>query len=112
MTPGEALAAYRTSIAVTGESITLRTFTGTGAARTAADITVRARVRGYAPAELVGGITQGDREIIVLAADVTTAPKKGDQVIVRGRALTIEAVDDSTRRLAGVLMAYVLTARG
>ncbi|CAB4142659.1 hypothetical protein UFOVP452_28 [uncultured Caudovirales phage] len=112
MTPGEVRAAYRTSIAMTGEPVTLRTFTGAGASRTPADATVRARVRGYAPAELVGGVTQGDRELIVLAEDVATAPKKGDQVIVRGRTLNVEAVDDSTRRFAGILMAYVLTARG
>lgn len=108
----DARAAYRHSIAVTGETVTLRTFTGVGASRTGADVSVRARVRMFEPAQLVGGLQQGDRELIVLAEDVPTPPKKGDQVIVRGTTMTIQAVDDSTRRLGDVLLAYVITARG
>ena len=112
MTPAAALAAYRHSINVTGESLTLRTFTGSGATRTPADVVVRGRVRNYEPADMAGGTVQGDREIIILAVDVPTAPVKGDQVLVRGKWLTVQAVDDSTRRIAGTLMAYVIQARG
>lgn len=112
MTPAAALVAYRHSISVTGESVTLRTFTGAGAARTPADVVVRARVRSYEPSDLAGGTVQGDREIIVLAVDVPTAPVKGDQVLVRGKWLTVQAVDDSTRRIADTLMAYAIVARG
>ena len=104
--------AYRTSIAATGETVTLRTFTGAGASRSGTDTTVRARVRHYEPAQLVGGLQQGDRELIVLAEDVALAPKTGDQVIVRGTTMTIRAVDDSTRRIGDVLLAYVISARG
>lgn len=103
---------YRRMLARYGETITLRTFTGSGATRVGTDVSVRARVRDYAPAELVGGLQQGDREVIVLAEDVPTAPRKGDQVVVRGRTLNIQAVDDSTRRDGSTLLAYVLTARG
>jgi hypothetical protein len=112
VTPEAALTAYRHSIDVTGEVLTLRTFTGSGAARTPTDVIVRARVRAYEPSDMAGGTVQGDREIIVLAADVPTAPVKGDQVLVRGKWMTVQAVDDSTRRIADTLMAYVIVARG
>lgn len=106
MTPADAKAMYRRQIAAHGETITLRR---TGQS----DQSVRARVTGYEPEELVGGIQQGDRKVIVLAEDVTGfTPRKGDLVILRGAPLSIQAVDDSTRRVAGTLVAYELVARG
>ena len=72
---------------------------------------------GYAPHELVGNILQGDRRIILFADDllgkgfalpVTT----NDKVVVRGKELAIVAVDDSTRRVNDVLIAYELQVRG
>lgn len=98
-------------IARWGETITLRRML---TASTWTDISVRARVKGYAPDELVGGITQADRKIIALAVDVTFNPalRQGDKAIIRGRTMNLERVDDSTRRPSGELAAYELLAKG
>ena len=81
--------------------------------------TARAIITGYEPDELIGGINQGDRKIILSAEDLETAgfplPLKEnstDRVIVRGRTLMIAAIDDSTHRVAGVLNAYQIRATG
>ena len=116
MTPDTARGMYLRLIA-SGEEIRLRRYTGTGAARPFADYRVRAKVAGYAPEQLVGAIQQGDRTVIVLAADVSAAQfpvpiTSSDKVIVRGRELAIQSVDDSTRRVGGELVAYEIQARG
>ena len=107
---------YRDAIAEVGETITLRRFVAGGPPIKAE---VRARVTGYQPAELVGGIKQGDRRVIILAEDVEAtgfpvpfSTGGSDKTVVRGKALNIEIVDDSTRRVGGVLIAYDITARG
>lgn len=111
MTPDSAKAMYRRQLAA-GEDIILRRVNVSPTPNT--DIPVRARVIGYRPEEMVGGIQAGDRKIIVLADDVTFDPplKKGDKAVVRGRVLNLEVVDDNTRRVGGVLIAYELVARG
>ena len=60
---------------------------------------MRSRVRGYGPAELVGTIQQGDRNIVGLAEDLTNGGflmpvQATDKALVRGRELAIMAVDD------------------
>lgn len=107
---------YRKAISDVGEIITLRRIVAGGAP---IEAEVRARVTGYQPAELVGGIKQGDRRVIVLAEDVeaTGFPTPfstggSDKTVVGGKALNIEVVDDSTRRVGGALIAYDITARG
>jgi hypothetical protein len=117
MTPEEVKATYRQFLDEVGETVSLRRYTGAGASRPSFDATVKARVTEFAPHELVGGITQGDRKLIVLAQDLFDAqwpvpPKKGDKAIVRGRELNIEGVDDNTRRVSGVLAAYEIVVRG
>lgn len=79
-----------------------------------ADLTVVARITGYKPSELGGGIRQGDRKAVLLAQGVTFDPplRPLDKLILRGRILNIEIVDDSTRRAGGELIAYELTVRG
>lgn len=81
------------------------------------NVEVRARVTGFSPEELAGGIVQGDRKIIALEDDLVAASfpvplKVGDQVIVRGRTLRLESVDASTRRVGDSLIAYEMQARG
>ncbi len=80
---------------------------------------VLARIVGYAPHELVDGMKQGDRKAIVLAEDVemsgislplTTAGR--DKIVDGVRVCNIQIVDDSSRKLQGVLVAYELTIRG
>lgn len=117
MTPDSIKADYRRMMDKAGETITIRRYTGSGPNRPFFDAPVRARVVDYEPHELVGTIQQGDRKLIVLAEDLATAQvpldlRKGDKAVVRGRELNIEAADDNTRRVQGVLIAYELQARG
>ncbi|EHK56905.1 hypothetical protein [Allomesorhizobium alhagi] len=116
MTPDSIKASYRRALGAF-EEIVIRRYTGAGANRPYFDAPVLARVTGYEPKELVGTIQQGDRKLIVLADDLIAAQvpldlKKGDKAVVRGKELNIEAADDSTRRVAGVLIAYELQVRG
>lgn len=117
MTPAEALSDHRMMLQADGEIVIVRRYTGTGTTRPRFDAEVRGRVTGYQPHELVGSIVQGDRKVIVLAQDLLDRQfplnlVKGDKAVVRGKELNIEAADDSTRRVAGVLIAYVLQVRG
>jgi hypothetical protein len=95
-----------------GEEITVRRLSPL------TNITARAFVTGYLPEELVGGVNQGDRKVIVSAEDLEAKGfplplKPGvDKVMVRGRLMSIEDVDDSTLRVAGELIAYRLRVRG
>jgi hypothetical protein len=110
------LSQYRVKIAKVGEAITLRRMGPSGPVN---EVTVRARVTGYQPNELVGGIKQGDRRLIILAEDVEASGfpipfKTGgiDKAVVRDKVLNIGVVDDSTRRVGGILIAYDITATG
>jgi hypothetical protein len=128
MTPDEIKTAYRLNMDVVGEPIILRRYTSTGLNRTKIDLEIMARVTGYNPNELVGGIQQGDRRIIVLADDLELAVPNSppdspplsiffpivpsDKVVVRGKEMAIISSDDSTRRVLGVLIAVEIQARG
>jgi len=92
---------------------------GSGAARVPADYALKAvRVYGEGvPADLVDGLQQRDRTIILMDEDVvssgfpTPIRETVDKVVTRdGRELTIKKVDDDTRRIAGVLIAYEIIA--
>lgn len=120
MTPDDAKNSYRQLLTEHGELVTLRRFTGTGSPPSHTDYPssggIRARVRGYKPEELVGGIVQGDSEVILLAEDVTasaiTLPLvagANDWVVIRSKQHIIKRIDDNTRRIADELIAYQLT---
>jgi hypothetical protein len=113
MTPAAAMASYRRQM-VNGETVTLRRLSGAGAG----DYAVRARVREFRPDDVTGAIQQGSRKAIVLAEDVAASgfplpflPKQ-DRVVWNGKVLVIHAVDDATRRVQGVLIAYELDLAG
>lgn len=118
MTPAEARAMYRRQLEQHGETIAIRRYSGTGTGRTHSDKEALARVVGYGPSELVGGITQGDRRVIVLAEDLEgySPPfvmTKSDKIYsARFGELQIIGLDDSTRRIDDVLVAYELQCRG
>lgn len=116
MTPAAAIAATERAIAAVGETVTLRRPAGVSP-QTFTDAEARARVTDFHADELVGSLQQGDRKLIVLAKDLEARqwpvpPRKGDKAIVRGKTLNVEAVDDSTRRVGGVIVAYEIAARG
>jgi hypothetical protein len=117
VTPEQCRATYRRMMALVGEKVLIRRYTGTGANRPRFDAEVMARVTEYEPQELVGTIVQGDRKLIVLHEDLERAQfatpiKKGDKAVVRGKELNIEAPDDNTRRVQGELIAWELQCRG
>lgn len=116
MTPETAKAMYRRRIGI-GKPLHIRRYTGTGTNRPRFDAEVRARITGYAPDELVGTITQGDRKVIFLAEDLIAAHfptpiTTSDKVVEDGKELAIIAPDKSTREVQGVLIAYEMTVRG
>lgn len=117
MTPDQAKSTYRRMLAERGEVVAIRRYTGAGVSRPRFEVEVKAVVSDFGPQDLVGAITQGDRKLIVMVEDlirrqfaipVTT----NDKAMVRGRECAITAADDSTRRIAGELIAYELTVRG
>ena len=78
---------------------------------------MRARVVEFSPDQLVGPIVQGDRKLIMLAADVestgvTLALTQNCKMLVRGKELQVKAIDDNTRRVQGDLIAYELVVGG
>lgn len=114
MTAAEARQMWRQLIDAYGETITLRRV-----GSPSIDRSVRARVTGFAPEELVGGVNQGQRKVIVLAEDVETSGfplpiKSGanDRVVVGGKPMMVDHVDEHTARLGGVQLAYLITATG
>ena len=115
--PATVHAAYRRGLDIAGETIAVRRYSGTGVNRTYVDTSVMARVTGYSAAELVGGITQGDRRVILLAEDLANSGfslplLKTDTIVVRGKEMAMMDLDDSTRRIQGELIAYELRVRG
>lgn len=116
-TAAEDLAQYREAFAAIGRSVKVRRYTGLGSAATYVEKTVRARVDGFAAAELVPGIVQGKRQVILLAEDIgspiTLPLVPGDKVVVDDVELDIEEPDADTRRgHGGVLLAYVVRVLG
>ena len=116
MTPAEIRAEYLDAISTVGEDVMIRLYAGTS--ESFADHgPVRARVVEFNPDQLVGAIVQGDRKLIMLAEDIETigvslVATQNCKVLVRGRELQVKAVDDSSRRVQGVLMAYEITVGG
>lgn len=108
MTPEQAAAAYARSLT---DRVTV-TRPSTSATATGC----RARVTGYQPSDLVGGIIQGDRSMVIFAADLAAAgfPQplaKGDRVTFDGATLAVVAGHDA-RRVDGVTIAWNVQLRG
>lgn len=114
MTPAEALDQHKRFLAEYGENVVVRRYSGTGPARTPTNVTTHARVMEYKQAELVGSIVQGDVRVIALAETLAALLpiRTTDFLVVRGRELAVQAVDDNTRRIAGELIALEIQARG
>lgn len=94
-----------------GEPVTLRRITG----GIKFDVTVVAVVRGYQPNELVGGIVQGDRLVIISNREIGRRqwpgpPKIGDQFIIRGKTATVQGV--STIVVEDTTVKHTLQIRG
>lgn len=121
MTPAEMIATLDLSLEQYGEDVTLRRSTWVEGVATHIDAGVRAKVSGYLSDELVGGIVQGDRKVILsptgLAAwpaiDATSderVPAVGDVVISAGRAYRVMA--PNPLRAGGEMVRIELQVRG
>jgi hypothetical protein len=78
-----------------GRALSLRRRVGTTSAFT--DCAPRGYSRGFRTEELVGGIAQGDREVVIANAEIDAAswpgpPRKGDLVVADGATLTVQGV--------------------
>lgn len=93
-----------------GADIILRRVVGTAPNTISIDVTVRAAVRSYQAAELVGDIKQTDSKVIISPTQIAQAqwpggelpsatvvdpslPRKLDKMVIDGRVRTIEVVD-------------------
>lgn len=108
--------AYRRALDRAGQQVTFVRVIGNPPNATDVQATVTARVWHYEPLPDVmaikpeGGITQGNRKIIVLNDDLLGAGfpvplRKNDKAIVEGETLNITRVDPNTRELAGAIEA-------
>lgn len=113
MTPEAARGALDRALKADGEDVILRRITGKQ--RIPFDVAVRARVRNFSPDELVGGIVQGDSQVILSPSEIEARqwpgpPRQNDLLIAAGRTRTVVAV--TPFRLAGRLVRLELTVRG
>lgn len=94
-----------------GETVVVRRLTN----QIPFDVTLKAVVRGYGPDELVGGIQQGDKRVILSQVDMEKTQwcwpvKVQDRVIIEGRSTVVQAVDK--RKIGEDAAMYVLQVRG
>lgn len=78
-----------------GETVVLRRPTGNG---NWIECPVRARVDLFQPHEVVGGILQGDRKVIISPVELDASGwlgglRRGDQVMIGGTTTTVQGVD-------------------
>ena len=104
---------YRRMLKLAGSAVELRRGSGDNASR----CTLKAKLAGYKPQELTGEVQQGDTKVIFMAEDVAAFPlpikaKSTDAIYLDGRKMTVQAVDDMTRRVGGESIAYELRVRG
>lgn len=103
------LAAYRRAMEVRGQSVTLRRYAGLGAQRAALNSSVlRAVVTGYQPEELIGGMQQGDRRVLLLAEDVaglTIVPRVWDAPVIVTPSPFVTT--DTSPEIAGTMVSDV-----
>jgi hypothetical protein len=137
MTPAEATAMLRRQLAAHGQDVVLqRIIQGAGGQQIKYRVDARAFVRGYQPAELVGGILQGDSKVVLSAAEIEQqgwpgpaastplstppvitpseqdrrVPRKDDDIKIQGKWRNIEVAVPIY--LDGELVRIELTARG
>lgn len=95
--------------------------TGTGAAANIAWDEfkwVRAHLSGYSPAPVGGDQMQGNQRFMLLAEDLESIgfavpPRNGDRIrLDDDRVVMVQYCDSNTRRINGVVLAYVCEVKG
>lgn len=90
MTPATAIAILDRTISRHGQTVLLR--------RGNTDLTVRAFVRDFRPDEIVGGIAQGDSNVVISPTQIAGTPfvesiLRNDKVVIRGRVRNVQSAD-------------------
>lgn len=96
-----------------GRSMTLRRRVGTTSTYT--DVGVRGVAKGYRPAELLGGLQQGDRYVTISNKEIAASgwpgpPRKGDFVVIDGLSTAVQGVE--SKNLSAEVLAHVMWVRG
>lgn len=117
MTPEEIRAWYSTFMDQVGEEMLIRRWYNTGTNRTKFEAEVRARSVGESEDAIAGSVHQGTRRLIVLVEDLEKVQfplplTTNDKIVIDGKEFAIAKVDDQTRQVQNVLIAYELTVRG
>jgi hypothetical protein len=113
MTPQETAARIVDMLDRRGRFMSLRRRIGT--TNTFTEVAVRGLSANYPPEELVGGIVQGDRKVIISNAEIDAAswpgpPRRGDILVIDGISTTVQAPDN--RVLLSTTVGHVLQVRG
>lgn len=108
---------YRRGLAEVGETVTVRRYVVSAGSRTVQEALVLARPLSGTMHDVIRA-QQTDSKLILLADDLTAANTitlplvHGDRIVLRGKVLNIQDVDDNTIRVGGTLIAIVVTVRG
>ena len=113
MNPVAVAAAYARALGANGpgETVTI-VRAGVGS------FSVQAWITDFIPSDLAGAVEQGRRNAIVLASSVAASGLplpivvKSDRLVWGGKSNAITKVDDASRRIQGVLIAYELDLEG
>ena len=108
------IARVSAALAQVGETVVVRRLTGTNP-QIPLDCSVKAVVRGYAPAELVGGISQSDKKVTISHAEMSRVQwpwplKKDDRVLIDGKAAVVQSVE--LRKIGNDVALCVAQVRG
>lgn len=124
LSAAQVLADYVDAIHRRGKTIKVRRWSGVGPARTKVEATIKARVLGYTPDELIGAIVQGDQRIIALNDPAALVPdgmvslasllplSNTDKLVIDGREVAIKAVDRNTINVGDEVIALLIQAAG
>lgn len=117
MTPDAIRASHRRVMDAQGERVIIRSGPIANYQGALPEGPTRARILTYSPEEIAAGITAANRKAILLHEDLAatpfpTGPVKGMRLIWNGRTLIIANVDNGTRRLQGVPIAYICEVSG
>ena len=90
MTPAAAIALLDRNVEQHGQTVILR--------RGATDLSILAFVRDFRPDEIVGGIAQGDSNVVVSPTQIAGSPfaesiLRNDKVVIRGRVRNVQSAD-------------------
>ena len=108
MTPAQAIGMLDRQIAKHGQTVIVRR-----AGNTPVEVTVKAFVRNFKPAELVGDIRQGDASVILSPTGMDSFPfpvQRGDKVVIVGATRNVEWAEHVM--LADQLVRINLVVRG